>query len=77
MYKYPTVRVGIVGYRDLTLTPRFEVQPLTLVTRDDATAVKDFIKKIKFTTNVSQDFAEVRASMELPEYRRRANSLQN
>lgn len=59
MYKYARMRVGFVCYRDLTLTPRFENLALTEVAVGKTEHISNFINGIKFTTNVSQDFAEV------------------
>lgn len=64
LYDFSSIRVGIVGYRDVTLTPRFEYFPLTRLDGGGDAKAREFIeKKIVFRTGApgcETDRAEVR-----------------
>ncbi|GFR50312.1 hypothetical protein Agub_g12505 [Astrephomene gubernaculifera] len=62
MYKYSkdNIRVGVVGYRDLHLEPRFELLPFTPVSacNEGCNVIKQWLNKLKFTTDKANDYPE-------------------
>ncbi|KXZ49724.1 hypothetical protein GPECTOR_20g581 [Gonium pectorale] len=60
MFKYSknNIRVGVVGYRDLHLTPRFELKPFTPITTGGEGSIKEWLGKLEFKTSTANDHPE-------------------